>query len=36
MLCYGKNLKSVEHCKNLGVILNTEFSDNKDIHRQPR
>jgi len=30
----GKNLKSVDHYKYLGAVLNTEFSDDKDIQRQ--
>ena len=32
----GKNLKSVNHYKYLGALLNTELSDNKDIQRQLR
>jgi len=32
----GKNLKSVNHYKYLGAVLNTELSDYKDIHRQLR
>jgi len=32
----GKNLKSVNHYKCLGTVLNTELSDNKDIQRQLR
>ena len=30
----GKNLKSVNHYKCLGAVLNTELSDDKDIQRQ--
>jgi len=30
----GENLKSVNQCKNLGAVLDTELSDNKDIQRQ--
>jgi len=32
----GKNLKSVNHYKYLGAVLNTELSDDKDIQRQMR
>ena len=32
----GKNLKSVNHYKSLGAVLNTEFSDDKGIQRQLR
>jgi len=32
----GKNLKSVNHYKYLGAVLNTELSDGKDIQRQLR
>jgi len=32
----GKNLKSVIHYKYLGVVLDTELSDDKDIQRQLR
>jgi len=32
----GKNLKSVNHYKYLGAVLNTELSADKDIHRQSR
>ena len=32
----GKNLKSVNHYKHLGVVLNTELSNGKDIQRQLR
>jgi len=32
----GKNLKSVNHYKYLGAVLNTELSDDKDIQRQLR
>jgi len=32
----GKNLKSVNHYKYLGGVLNTELSDDKDIQRQLR
>jgi len=30
----GKNLKSVNQYKYLGGVLDTEFSDDKDIQRQ--
>ena len=32
----GKNLKSVNHYKYLGSVLNAELSDDKDIQRQLR
>jgi len=32
----GKNLKSVNHYKYMGAVLNTELSDDKDIQRQLR
>ena len=32
----GKNLKSVNHYKYLGAVLNTELSDDKDIQSQLR
>jgi len=32
----GKNLKSVNHYKYLGAVLNTELLDDKDIQRQLR
>jgi len=32
----GKNVKSVNHYKYLGAVLNTELSDDKDIQRQLR
>jgi len=32
----GKNLKSVNHNKYLGAVLDTELSDDKDIQRQLR
>ena len=32
----GQNVKSVNHCKNLGMALDTELSDDKDIQRQLR
>jgi len=32
----GKNLKSVNHYKYRGAVLNTELSDDKDIQRQLR
>jgi len=32
----GKNLKTVNHYKYLGAVLNTELSDDKDIQRQLR
>jgi len=32
----GKKLKSVNHYKYLGAVLNTEFSDEVDIQRQLR
>jgi len=30
----GQSVKSVNHYKNLGIALDTELSDDKDIHRQ--
>jgi len=30
----GKNLKSVNHYKYLGAVLDSELSDGKDIQRQ--
>jgi len=32
----GENLKSVNHYKYLGAVLDTELSDDKDIQRQLR
>ena len=32
----GKNVKSVNHCKHLGIVLDTELSDDKGIQRQLR
>jgi len=32
----GKNLKYVNHYKYLGAVLETDFSDDKDIQRQLR
>jgi len=32
----GKNLKSVNQCKYLGAVLDTELPDDKDIQRQLR
>jgi len=32
----GQNVKSVNHYKYLGIVLDTELSDNKDIKRQLR
>jgi len=29
----GKNLKSVNHCKYLGDVLDSELSDDKNIQR---
>jgi len=30
----GQNVRSVNHCKYLGIVLDTELSDDKDIQRQ--
>jgi len=30
----GLNVKPINHCKYLGVVLDTELSDDKDIQRQ--
>jgi len=32
----GQNVKSVNHYKYLGIVLDTELSDDKDIQRQLR
>jgi len=32
----GQNVKSVNQCKYLGTVLDTEISDDKDIQRQLR
>jgi len=32
----GQNVKSVNQCKYLGIVLDTELSDDKDIQRQLR
>jgi len=32
----AKNLKSVKHYKYLGIVLDAELSDDKDIQRQLR
>jgi len=32
----GQNVKSVDLCKYLGIVLDTELSDDKDIQRQLR
>jgi len=32
----GQNVKSVNQYKYLGIVLDTELSDDKDIQRQPR
>jgi len=32
----GQNVKSVKNYKYLGVVLDTELSDDKDIQRQLR
>ena len=32
----GKNLKSVNQCKCLGAVLDTELPDDKDIQKQLR
>jgi len=32
----GQHVKSVDHCKYLGIVLDIELSDDKDIQRQLR
>jgi len=32
----GQNVKSVDYYKYLGIVLDTELSDDKDIQRQLR
>ena len=33
---YGQNVQSIKHYKYLGILLDTELSNDKDIHRQLR